>query len=283
MIFTKIRKQIGVLKISSFYFHHLKTQPTMNEENLIPGVHNYCDRWCERCRFVERCVVGASEKLADLELQMALADDEEAEVELTANYLHDTFSEMKEMLLEKAEELGIDLEATMSEAEEGPAPEPSQSQKELEALAHEYAEVGRKWMADNRSYFQPEEVYSAQLTHPGDPEQLVERVKQAFKSLQWFNFFIVAKVHRAIHGSFDTWEEEDLIQNDWNGSAKIALLATEECITAWEILEGAFPDLSDAILPNLVVLDKIKRGLLLEFPQAMKFVRPGFDEPRFAV
>jgi hypothetical protein len=278
-IFTKIRKEIGVRKVPRSYFHHPKTQPTMNEENLIPGVHNYCDRWCERCRFLERCAVGTSEKLADLELQMALADDEEAEAELTANYLHDTFSEMKDMLLEKAEELGIDIEAAMEEAANEPKPQPSQSQQELEALAREYATVASKWMAKNQSFFQPEQVFSALMTHPGDPEQLAERVKQAFQSLQWFNFFLAAKVHRAIHGSLDPWEEEDPVQNDWNGSAKIALLATEECIGAWEALQEAFPALEDGILPNLAMLDKLKRGILAEFPRAVEFVRPGFDEP----
>jgi len=37
----------------------------MNKEELlskakdpkyIPGIYNYCDRWCERCRFTSRCL-----------------------------------------------------------------------------------------------------------------------------------------------------------------------------------------------------------------------------------
>ena len=30
--------------------------------NTILGVHNYCDAWCERCRFSERCSVGAFQR-----------------------------------------------------------------------------------------------------------------------------------------------------------------------------------------------------------------------------
>ena len=36
--------------------------------NLISGIYNYCDRWCERCPFTSRCLVYATEK-ADIELE----------------------------------------------------------------------------------------------------------------------------------------------------------------------------------------------------------------------
>ena len=28
-----------------------------SNSNAIPGIHNYCDRWCERCSFTSRCNV----------------------------------------------------------------------------------------------------------------------------------------------------------------------------------------------------------------------------------
>jgi hypothetical protein len=31
------------------------------EGGFIPGVYNYCDRWCERCPFTGRCRVFADE------------------------------------------------------------------------------------------------------------------------------------------------------------------------------------------------------------------------------
>ncbi len=33
-----------------------------NFENFIPGIYNYCDRWCERCPFTDRCMNYAMEK-----------------------------------------------------------------------------------------------------------------------------------------------------------------------------------------------------------------------------
>jgi len=32
------------------------------EENFIPGIYNYCDRWCERCLYTDRCRVFVMEK-----------------------------------------------------------------------------------------------------------------------------------------------------------------------------------------------------------------------------
>src|SRR5687768_2257063 len=32
-----------------------------DEERFIPGIYNYCDRWCERCGFTSRCRVFADE------------------------------------------------------------------------------------------------------------------------------------------------------------------------------------------------------------------------------
>jgi len=33
-----------------------------DDANLITGIHNYCDRWCERCSFTARCAVYAAEQ-----------------------------------------------------------------------------------------------------------------------------------------------------------------------------------------------------------------------------
>ena len=33
-----------------------------NNPDFIPGIYNYCDRWCEHCPFTLRCMVYAMEK-----------------------------------------------------------------------------------------------------------------------------------------------------------------------------------------------------------------------------
>ena len=72
--------------------------------------------------------------------------------------------------------------------------------------------------------------------------------------------------------------EEHGFPKDSDGSAKIALIAIDRSIEAWIKLLQLLPDHEDAIIPLLAALQKIKKSGEAEFPDARKFVRPGFDE-----
>ena len=77
--------------------------------------------------------------------------------------------------------------------------------------------------------------------------------------------------------------DEDPIQNDWNGSAKVARLAIAESQRAWDTLLFVGQAPPDARLRQTrQLLDRIDEGLARRFPNAADFVRPGFDEPEIA-
>ncbi len=61
------------------------------EEKFISGIHNYCDRWCERCTFMARC------RVAEAESQTT---DEERDIENEAFWrnLSNIFAEAKTIL-----------------------------------------------------------------------------------------------------------------------------------------------------------------------------------------
>jgi len=46
-------------------------------------------------------------------------------------------------------------------------------------------------------------------------------------------------------------------------------------------LRKAFPEIEFAIIGYLAQLQKISRLLLIEFPDAQQFIRPGFDETKY--
>src|ERR1700682_4266044 len=81
--------------------------------DFISGIYNYCDRWCERCPLTARCLVYASENADD-----ASADPEVHDINNAKfwNRLESIFQETHEMILEWAEEAGIDLEEIDAEA-----------------------------------------------------------------------------------------------------------------------------------------------------------------------
>ena len=77
--------------------------------------------------------------------------------------------------------------------------------------------------------------------------------------------------------------DEDPIQNDCNGSAKVARLAIAESQRAWDTLLFVGQAPPDARLRQTrQLLDRRDEGLARRFPHAADFVRPGFDEPEIA-
>lgn len=71
--------------------------------DFISGIHNYCDRWCERCPLTARCLVYATEE--------ADSDGGSRDISNAAFWqkLASTFQETKEMISKWAEENGVDL------------------------------------------------------------------------------------------------------------------------------------------------------------------------------
>lgn len=106
-------------------------------------------------------------------------------------------------------------------------------------------------------------------------------VREAFEIASWDCHLIGAKLHRALsgHNEADCEDsiETDPIQNDWNGSAKVALLSMDRSIAAWTTIAITTAD------PDATAIAHRLQALLLDvertFPHARRFVRPGFDEP----
>src|SRR5688500_13894025 len=91
------------------------------EERFISGVCNYCDRWCEKCRFNDRCRVYDSE-LAMMERHEILGEDP-ADPEIMMQDVSSTFEDTVELLRKMADEMGVDLEA---------APQPKRKRRRSE-------------------------------------------------------------------------------------------------------------------------------------------------------
>jgi hypothetical protein len=92
-------------------------------------------------------------------------------------------------------------------------------------------------------------------------------------------FFIHVKLHRALDGRDRAMHGEGFddhpIQNDWNGSAKIALICIVRSIRAWNLIACATGDSDARHIKEL--LTQLQQHVEREFPDAWKFIRPGFD------
>lgn len=253
----------------------------MMAKGKISGIYNYCDRWCERCTFTSRCAIYEDE--SDI-------PPEELDMKNKAFWdrLGENFMKAKMLLQKAAEQYGVDLEA---EAEKVEASEKRREriknesrQHPLSVLSMDYAVLAREWLKTQPGMLDRLEKLKEELTlgvesHEGAKKE-TGTIKDSLAVIQWYLAFIHVKLMRALMGKMndDDLEDEDDFQRDFDGSAKIAMIATERSIHAWSSLFEILPDHEDEFLKILSLLEKIKNMTREEFPKAESFVRPGFDE-----
>src|SRR5215212_4565484 len=83
-----------------------------NSPDLISGIYNYCDRWCERCPLTSRCLVYATEQEDD-----DSPENHDIRNEAFWRKLGSIFLETRELIVEWAREAGVDLGGPVEEDE----------------------------------------------------------------------------------------------------------------------------------------------------------------------
>jgi hypothetical protein len=260
-----------------------KLKRIVNNPRHISGIHNYCDRWCERCTKTLRCSVYAVTQAE------GVSDSERSDPDNEAfwKYMHDIFSVTTEMVQDYARKNDIDLSP--------PTQEELEQQEQLREQTHEhpvskegmdYMDAVHQWFGAHEKFFQQvaEQFKSRdQMRLPGDNFQFQwYQLHNAFEVVQWYYTLVSVKIRRAVHGLLNPLDlpEEELkdIPSDADGSAKIALIGMDRSIAAWAVVLKSMPEQEKVILDFLVQLERIRRETERVFPKARAFIRPGFDE-----
>jgi hypothetical protein len=245
----------------------------------IPLIHNFCDRWCERCTFTTRCAVFQSEKQGA---------NEDLDIKNRAFWerLSQNFAKAKTLLEEAAKKSGVDLasiEFTPADAERKEEDlRVKSNQHPAGKLSLEYSDLTRGWLKTQPGMLDKLELLKEELTLGIESQQhakeQIETIKESLAVIEWYSTFIHIKLIRALMGKGDELFDDDDDQADFNGSAKIAIIAIERSMQSWIRIFELLPGEEDHFLRVLALLEKIKTEVLNEFPNAMRFVRPGFDE-----
>jgi hypothetical protein len=138
---------------------------------------------------------------------------------------------------------------------------------------HELAMQVSDWITENQDLLKRKAKIVRAIS-----EKTSIKFLDAIEVIQWYNFFIAAKIFRALPHMASDLEDEASIY-DSNGSAKIALIAIDRSIASWGFLLEHLTVEEDQILHFLQELSGIKSATEKQFPDAYKFIRPGFDEP----
>jgi hypothetical protein len=258
---------------------------------FIPGIYNYCDRWCERCAFTHRCrnfVMREDDGLSHEERsekndafwqQLERASEASAEdwkdAETDPEEDENVGAEEVEFTEEELEEAERDSERRDAKAKELGGP--------ITQSAEAYTWKLRQFIEAHQELFRtpPDEIDPAVITAAGgdaNAEADAVWLQDALEVINWHQFFITVKLMRAFHSLV---REEEFPQ-DWprdsDGTAKVALIGLDRSIAAWVVVRDMLPLYREESLDFIFRLKRLSTKVEAQFPNARAFVRPGFDE-----
>jgi hypothetical protein len=226
------------------------------DPNLIPGIYNYCDRRCERCRFKTRCFDYLEQRREAVLTSGAVVGPNEE--------LQGRFTQTIDILEIIGKRLGVDVSALASDAEDDTDFTFRRCQRDpLVVLAGRYSDAAA-------------EICDALDERAPAGE---EAVRQAVSEIEYLALMIPAKTFRAVFSSMGPDLDPDGPPLDAMGSAKLSRLLIRESIGAWQVLLQKVAVRSGG--PSacvMTMLEQLDEGLHARFPTCMEFKRPGFDD-----
>jgi len=235
------------------------------DERFIPGIYNYCDRWCERCPQTSHCLnFSISEK--------EFSDPEAQDIKNEAFWdkLSSILGETLELLRESAKKWGVELETldSVDDMEDMKAKHEAAENHLLSRAAKRYTKIVEDWFTEKETLFFET---TAAAREGVDLEETIEVIR-------WYQYFISAKIIRAVRGKVEDEEEGyDEFPKDSDGSAKIALIAIDRSIGAWAVIRQYITDNVEGVIDVIAFLDGMRQAVEKAFPRARSFIRPGFD------
>ena len=253
--------------------------------NNIAGVHNYCDGWCARCGFASRCVVNMSRP----------PEEERRGGDPLLDHLKLRFDEVRRLVTRRSTFNVEEMVEACNEACRQTGPGTSIAVESHEARrnhrrrhdpilreAQAYSGIARAWMDAETDGLR---AHADALVKRAEVENVdtisltdLSRILDAIEIVRHDCFLIFVKLHRAIDGleEMPKVETADPVQNDYNGSAKLALTCIDRSEGAWRAIDRWYPGCgaARALADQLAAL---RTAVEQRLPYARAFLRPGFD------
>jgi hypothetical protein len=252
------------------------TKP-LESDRFIPGIYNYCDRWCERCPQTMRCLNYSM-------IAKQLGPDAE-QYDLTNEIFWQKLAEMLKQTLDMvratAQEMGIDLDKMIDGPDSdsiGPAAEGTVVHLIVHHAKHYADQVDGWFKSDPCGLEMPPSRPHLRVLDSADQIDTVS-VQDAVAVIRWYQHQIHIKLRRALDNADKRFDEIiDEFPSDADGSAKVALIGIDRSLSAWGVLLQRFPHCKADILHLIPLLKNLKNRIESEFPKARNFIRPGFDD-----
>ncbi|MBO0937653.1 hypothetical protein J2I47_13935 [Fibrella sp. HMF5335] len=254
--------------------------PSAAQPDLIPGIYNYCDSWCERCAFTTRC----------RSFQMQHPDGPTQQADPSASLVHQ-LTEALNLTKRYIEKLHHEQGASMAGS---PAPHEQQQLEEqavtprrqakehpASRLALAYLTQTGAWLADEKGLLEQaghRQLRDVQLGIRTEDEAMVllNELKDAYEQIRWYRTLIPVKTTSALR-LIDEPTDDGYLLDYYNGKAKLVLVSIDQSLAAWRTMIAFYPEKVDDLLDLLATLSQLKTHVEATFPEARSFQRPGLD------
>lgn len=222
------------------------------DPRVIPGVHHYCDEWCDYCSVTTRCLAYRCTEQVRRSRGRRPTDPTFASVEEAVSFTRE---------ISAIEGIRTDeLDALLSHP---PGQSGVETSDPLAELAWQYAErvtvlmgpVALQWALELRT------------RSPGGP--------RPSETLLWYHLRIYTKVFRALVAR--ETHAGGALSDEARGCGKVALVSIDRSLDALASLTDAFAQRDACELRGL--LTALRDGLEARIPDARAFVRVGIDQP----
>ena len=245
------------------------------EKDYIPGIYNYCDRWCEKCGFTSNCLLFTQESKIQTHEILNNGDNQGIE-----EVFKKDVEEIKEAA-EEDEDIFEDEEFLHIEEDE----ESDEFSNKLEKPHHPVEELLDEYFVKSNKFLESlnKKYDFVNTPREGIKDPLVSKLFDDVETVMWYHAFIGAKINRALFDLNDLRREEDeeireIHEFDMKGSAKIGIISIKKSIDSLNILHANLAEYSSDLEEILILLGKILNIVEGLFPDCMEFTRPGLDE-----
>lgn len=240
---------------------------------FIEGIHNYCDRWCERCAFTEHCFHFAQLRAMEDEAGFDPTDPDQENKHLL-HTLQSSFELTAELIERGAAKHGIDLSREVPADDDDEDEFDGARRHPLMQLAEDYACGVDAWLERVERQLE-ERIRRAQQSDDIRAEQLQpEDVLDALEIIRWDQF----RIAPTMAGVFSTLRLREHLAEHHNGKIKSVLIGIDRSLLAWGKVEMFWPAQAKEFMQFVGNLDELRAWLEALFPEARDFIRPGFDE-----
>ena len=260
------------------------------KRDYIPGIYNYCDRWCERCIYTDRCMNFATDKLIRKEIE----ENTRREKSMKENkdfwdQVNNTIKDAADLIDEEIPLIKKDFQLFDWQEEEDTNEamkdhreirQKAESQ-DLSKWASKYEKAARLWFDERKDVLKQEynsDTKNFKVSYPSiKDEMILKQLSESVEVILWYHIQIWIKVQRALSSSYGEQEDGDYIEGfpkDSEGSAMVAIKGINRSIGAWSYLLGKLVPEKETIKQFVRLLIRLKMDLEKLFPKANEFEWP---------